>query len=66
MENMIIELANNYWWGLAVLILHGGASLYTAMTPTKDVWWYKVIEKVALVTGKAKEVASKTVKKGRK
>ena len=49
-----------------VLGLHLLASGYTAVSKTRDATWYKVIEKIALVTGKAKDVASSTVKKGRK
>ena len=66
MENFVIGLSTEFWYAVVILIAHFGASLFVAFTKTKDSVWYKTIEKIALVTGKAKDTAKKTVKAGRK
>ena len=51
------------WIWVSVAIAHVGALVYISMTDTKDKWYYKLVEKVALVFGKAKEKAPLPPKK---
>lgn len=60
LANLMVE--NVYVW-LAVNVAFIGASVYVAMTTTKETWWYKAIEKAALIFGKAKDKAPTAPKK---
>ncbi len=51
------------WVWVSVVVAHVGALVFIAMTDTKDTWYYKLVEKIALVFGKAKEKASLPPKK---
>ena len=41
----------------AVGVAHFLASAYVASTETKSTWWYKLLERIALQVGKAKDKA---------
>lgn len=55
MEFITNLIQDNAIVGTVAAAVFAAASFYIAHTETKDVWWYKAIEFVALNYGKAKD-----------